>query len=237
MIYGPNCASNCSSRHCKTPSSTCDRETGQCPGWCEDGWTEIDCSKTCTSMMYGPNCASNCSSRHCKTPTSTCDRVTGQCPDGCEDGWTEIDCSGKCKPGTFGRDCSRCGHCDVTCNDGDGRCPGECLDGFTGDRCDVDVRVSPVTTGVIGGAIGVAVMLLIGGLMIWLLKSGRLKWIPTTTTDPQELRKTDTPNTGEISTHAPTSDVKDQDYTELNEFTREKNKSPYDVIQNETNQI
>ncbi|XP_067684253.1 uncharacterized protein [Haliotis asinina] len=43
--YGPNCARDCSDRHCKTSSSSCERVSGTCQGGCKDGWTGPDCSK------------------------------------------------------------------------------------------------------------------------------------------------------------------------------------------------
>ncbi|XP_048255881.1 multiple epidermal growth factor-like domains protein 10 isoform X1 [Haliotis rufescens] len=236
--YGPGCSQVCSSRNCITQSFVCD-VTGTCPNGCRDGWQNVDCRTPCPSGKYGSNCSKSCDSRQCETAQTTCDHVTGTCTAGCREGWIGADCTEKCKLGTFGPDCSRCGHCDVTCNVGDGRCPGECLDGFSGDRCDVDIRVSPVTSGVIGGAVVMVVMLLlIGGLMICLLRAGRLKWIPPNGT---ESRKTDTGYTGEISAHAHISGVNDPDYSELNDVTREREeKSQYDVIQNkvhENNQI
>ncbi|XP_046553388.1 multiple epidermal growth factor-like domains protein 10 isoform X1 [Haliotis rubra] len=190
---------------------------------------------SCQSGKYGSNCSKSCDSRHCETAPVSCDHVTGACVAGCREGWIGADCTQRCKPGTYGPDCTRCGYCDVTCNVGDGRCPGECLDGFTGDRCDEDVRVSPVTSGVIGGAVVLVVMLLlIGGLM----KSGRLKWISSPSTG---VRNTDTGGTGGIPAHVNTSGTNEQDYTELSEVTREREeKSQYDVIQNkvyENNQI
>ncbi|XP_046553389.1 multiple epidermal growth factor-like domains protein 10 isoform X2 [Haliotis rubra] len=224
----------CSSRNCKTPSSVCD-VTGSCPDGCREGWHNDDCRMTCQSGKYGSNCSMSCDSRHCETAPVSCDHVTGACAAGCREGWIGADCTQRCKPGTYGPDCTRCGYCDVTCNVGDGRCPGECLDGFTGDRCDEDVRVSPVTSGVIGGAVVLVVMLLlIGGLM----KSGRLKWISSPSTG---VRNTDTGGTGGIPAHVNTSGTNEQDYTELSEVTREREeKSQYDVIQNkvyENNQI
>ncbi|XP_046556768.1 multiple epidermal growth factor-like domains protein 10 [Haliotis rubra] len=241
LMYGPNCVSYCSARHCKTNSSTCDGVSGECLGGCEDGWTEIDCSSkvNCSDGRYGPGCTEFCNSRNCKTLSPVCD-VTGSCADGCREGWQNADCRTRCKPGTYGPDCSRCGHCDVTCNVGDGRCPGECLEGFTGDRCDVDVRASVAKIGVIEGAIGMAIgmsvmLLLAVGLIMCLLKHGRLKWIPSNGADPYEGSTTG--YTEEI----PTPGVGDPDYIELNDVTREREeKSQYDVFQNqvyENNQI
>ncbi|XP_071116910.1 multiple epidermal growth factor-like domains protein 11 [Haliotis cracherodii] len=238
--YGPGCTQFCSSRNCKTPSPVCD-VTGSCTDGCREGWQNADCRIPCPSGQYGANCSKSCDSRQCETAPVSCDHVTGTCAAGCREGWIGADCTQKCKPGTFGPDCSRCGHCDVTCDDGDGRCPGECLDGFTGDRCDIDVRVSPVTSGVIGGAVVMAAMLCLNaGLMIFLWKSGRLKRTPLTGTPPTEVRKTNTGDTGEIPAPAPSHGLNVEDYTELNEVTREREKSHYDVIQNsvyENNQI
>ncbi|XP_046552075.1 multiple epidermal growth factor-like domains protein 10 [Haliotis rubra] len=241
--YGQGCTEFCISRNCKTPSSVCD-VTGSCPDGCREGWQNDDCRIACQSGKYGSYCSKSCDSRHCETAPVSCDHVTGACAAGCQEGWIREDCTRRCKPGTYGPDCTRCGHCDVTCIVGDGRCPGECLDGFTGDRCGEDVRgvsdsVSPVTSGVIVGAVMLVVMLLlIGGLVICLLKSGRLKWISSPCTG---VRKTDTGGTGEAPDHANTSGTNEQDYTELSEVTRERaEKSQYDVIQNkvyENNQI
>ncbi|XP_046374243.1 multiple epidermal growth factor-like domains protein 11 [Haliotis rufescens] len=225
--YGSNCLGVCFSRHC-VGNSLCN-STGVCDSGCETGWTLADCTE-CDSQHYGSNCLGVCFSRHC-VGNSLCNS-TGVCDSGCETGWTLADCT-ECKPGTFGPDCSRCGHCDVTCNDGDGRCPGECLDGFIGDRCDIDVRVSPVTSGVIGGALVMAVMLCLNtGLMIFLWKSGRLKRTPLTGTPPTEVRETNTGDTGEIPAPALSPGMNGDDYTELNEVTREREQSLYDVIQN-----
>ncbi|XP_067678485.1 multiple epidermal growth factor-like domains protein 10 [Haliotis asinina] len=228
--YGPECTEFCSSRSCKTPSSVCD-VTGSCPDGCREGWQTSDCIIPCQSGRYGSNCSKSCDSRHCQTAPVSCDHVTGACAAGCQEGWIGADCTLRCKRGTYGPDCTRCGHCDVTCNIGDGRCPGQCLDGFTGDRCDEDVRVSPVTSGVIGGAVVLVVMLLlIGGLTICLLKSGRLKWISSPSTG---VRNKNTGDTGEIPVHANTYRTNEQDYIELSDVTREREeKSQYDVIQN-----
>ncbi|XP_071117367.1 multiple epidermal growth factor-like domains protein 10 [Haliotis cracherodii] len=227
--YGPNCNQKCYNRNCEDDNSSCDHVTGECVGGCMTGWNGTDCTQKCLHT-YGDGCAYLCSARHC-SETSTCDHVTGKCENGCNPGWKDTDCTTECKPGTFGPDCSRCGYCDVTCNVGDGHCPGKCLDGFTGDRCDVDVRVSPVTSGVIGGAVGVAVMLL---LIAGLLGTGRLTWRSSACADPKDGRnKTVTGDTGEIPAHAHVSDVDGQDYVELNDLTREGDKmSTYDVIQN-----
>ncbi|XP_067678666.1 uncharacterized protein [Haliotis asinina] len=231
--YGPSCAQNCDSRHCKVFTSPCDHITGTCPaGGCQDGWTGVDCSTACGSGKYGANCAKDCSSRQCMTFSPTCDRFTGACPaDRCKDGWTEVDCTAECKLGTYGPDCSRCGHCDITCNVEDGRCAGECLDGFTGDRCDVDVRDSVAKIGLIGGAIGMAIgmavmLLVVVGLFTCLLKHGR---IPANGTDPKEGRKKG--YTDE------TPGLENPDYTELNDVTREREeKSAYDVVQSQIRQ-
>ncbi|XP_071117368.1 multiple epidermal growth factor-like domains protein 10 [Haliotis cracherodii] len=231
--YGRNCNTKCADRHCKTDNSTCDHVTGECVGGCLTGWKGTDCTQKCL-LTYGDDCAYLCSDRHC-SESSPCDHVTGKCERGCNAGWIDTDCTTECKPGTFGPDCSRCGHCDVTCNVGDGHCPGECLDGFTGDRCDVDVRVSPVTSGVIGGAVGMAVMLLlIAGLTTCLLRTGRLTWRSSACTGPTDGRnKAVTGDTGEIPAHAHVSCVDGQDYAELNDLTREGDKvSTYDVIKN-----
>ncbi|XP_067678443.1 tyrosine-protein kinase receptor Tie-1-like [Haliotis asinina] len=92
-MYGPDCTRNCSSRHCKVFSSTCDDITGTCPaGGCQNGWIGVDCSTACGSGKYGANCAKDCSSRQCMTFSSTCDRFSGACPaDRCKDGWTGVD--------------------------------------------------------------------------------------------------------------------------------------------------
>ncbi|XP_071117091.1 angiopoietin-1 receptor-like [Haliotis cracherodii] len=91
--YGPNCAIDCSSRYCKTASTTCDGRTGACPGGCEDGWTGIDCSRPCVDGMYGQGCNYSCRSRHCSTTSSNiCNHVTGKCSDGCTRGFMGDDC-------------------------------------------------------------------------------------------------------------------------------------------------
>ncbi|XP_046344848.2 multiple epidermal growth factor-like domains protein 10 [Haliotis rufescens] len=232
--YGLNCNKKCSDRNCKTDNSSCDHVTGECVGGCLTGLNGTDCTQKCTLGKYGPNCNQKCYNRNCEDDNSSCDHVTGECVGGCMAGWNGTDCTQKCKPGTFGPDCSRCGYCDVTCNVGDGHCPGDCLDGFTGDRCDVDVRVSSVTSGVIGGAIGMAVMLLlIAGLTACLIRTGRLTWRSSACADPKDGRNMTVTDTGEIPAHAHVSGVDGQDYVELNDLTREEDKmSTYNVIQN-----
>ncbi|XP_067677283.1 multiple epidermal growth factor-like domains protein 10 isoform X2 [Haliotis asinina] len=234
--YGPGCKEVCSSRNCKTPSPMCD-VTGACTDGCREGWQNADCRIPCPGGTYGSNCSKSCDSRQCKTAPTTCYHESGTCPTGCREGWIGVDCTQRCKPGTYGPDCSRCGYCDVTCNVEDGRCPGECLDGFTGDRCDVDVRDSVVKIGVIGGAIGMAIgmvvmLLLVVGLIMCLLKRGRLKWISSNGPEPKEGRKKG--YIEEIPAHTPTPGSENPDYTELNDVSREREeKSPYDVIQNQ----
>ncbi|XP_046561867.1 uncharacterized protein LOC124270853 [Haliotis rubra] len=94
--YGPNCARDCSDRHCNRSSSSCERVTGACRGGCSDGWTGPDCSKVCDSGTYGHDCVGDCASRHCKTSSSTCDPISGEClSGGCREGWTGTNCSTK----------------------------------------------------------------------------------------------------------------------------------------------
>ncbi|XP_046553386.1 multiple epidermal growth factor-like domains protein 10 isoform X12 [Haliotis rubra] len=141
--YGANCAKDCSSRHCKTSSSTCDRISGACPtGGCDAGWMGTDCTTVCAPGQYGANCAKDCSSRHCKTSSSTCDRISGACPTGgCDAGWMGTDCTTACTNLMYGPNCvSSCSarHCKTkssTCDGVSGECLGGCEDGWTEIDC------------------------------------------------------------------------------------------------------
>ncbi|XP_067678671.1 tyrosine-protein kinase receptor Tie-1-like [Haliotis asinina] len=94
-MYGPDCTRNCSSRHCKVLSSTCDHITGTCPAdGCQDGWMGVDCTTACGSGTYGANCAGNCRSRHCKMSSTACNHISGACSgDGCQAGYLGTDCT------------------------------------------------------------------------------------------------------------------------------------------------
>ncbi|XP_067677271.1 receptor-type tyrosine-protein phosphatase kappa-like isoform X2 [Haliotis asinina] len=143
-MYGPDCTRNCSSRHCKVLSSTCDHITGTCPaGGCQNGWMDVDCTTACGSGKYGANCAKDCSSRQCMTFSSTCDRFSGACPaDRCKDGWTGVDCTTACGSGKYGANCTKdcssrqCMTFSSTCDRFNGACPADgCKDGWTGVDC------------------------------------------------------------------------------------------------------
>ncbi|XP_071099964.1 semaphorin-5A-like [Haliotis cracherodii] len=101
--------------------------------------------------------------------------------------------------------------------------------GFGPSKC----PVSPIESGVIGGAIGMALtLLLIGGLATCLLRTGRLTWRSSACTDSADGRHTtDIGDTGQIPAHAHMSGVTSHDYAELNDFTRVRDEMPtYEVI-------
>ncbi|XP_067679095.1 scavenger receptor class F member 2-like isoform X1 [Haliotis asinina] len=242
--YGTACSLSCEGRHCSSTSCPAD---GACGADCEAGWTLQSCTQECPRGKYGIGCNSVCG--HC-ADNITCHHVTGTCPGGCQAGWKLPLCQTVCDNGTFGLNCERdCGHCKGTCDVVDGRCPLGCIEGYNGSHCseklsslrDSSSVITPVTAGVIGLVAGVFVTVLLAvGLIVGLVRQGRLQWMNSAQKDEVNVRATSTQvdwnstqpsdNYASISEQPSARNIYNNDYSTLD--VEAKSDNDYDVIKN-----
>ncbi|XP_067678434.1 multiple epidermal growth factor-like domains protein 10 [Haliotis asinina] len=240
--FGTNCSNSC---HCV--GETCDHVTGVCPsGVCTPGWQTETCDTACDPGTFGTNCSNSC---HCVG--ETCDHVTGICPSRvCLPGWQTETCDTVCDFGSYGSDCSEA--CSSRqCKGDNSRChhvAGECVEGCKTGRDGADcTQVSELKTHdplvldsislVIGVVVGVVLTLLLaGGVLLYLLRTGRLTWMhgPVKEGESQDKAHTNIPQPLDIYTSVSELSHTDGDfnnYTGLDAGTRTVDKL-YDVIQN-----
>ncbi|XP_048238122.1 receptor-type tyrosine-protein phosphatase epsilon-like [Haliotis rufescens] len=130
--YGKFCGKFC---HCL--NSSCDPDSGMCPGDCRPGWQGERCDTECDTGNYGINCNKACAERKCVAGNTSCDRHNGSCVGGCLPGWRGSDCTRVCSHGTYGNFCNELCHClKSSCDPVNGTCPGGCRPGWQEDRCD-----------------------------------------------------------------------------------------------------
>ncbi|XP_067678583.1 multiple epidermal growth factor-like domains protein 11 [Haliotis asinina] len=236
--FGADCDNYC---HCD--GDVCNYVTGVCPsGMCLPGWQTQTCDTACDHGTFGTNCSNSC---HCVG--GMCDHVTGVCPSGvCTPGWQTETCDIACDPGTFGTNCNNSCHCDgETCDHVTGICPSRvCLPGCQTETCDTvsqlkthDPLVLDSISLVIGVGVGVVLTLLLaGGVLLYLLRTGRLTWMhgPVKEGESQDKADTNIPQPPDNYTSVSELSHTDGDvtnYTGLDAGTRTVDKL-YDVIQN-----
>ncbi|XP_046560691.1 multiple epidermal growth factor-like domains protein 11, partial [Haliotis rubra] len=243
--FGANCSNSC---HCD--GETCDHLTGVCPsGVCLPGWQTETCDTVCESSSYGTNCTQSCSQRNCRDQTFVCNHVTGVYVGGCKSGWRGINCMQVCDFGSYGSDCSetcssrKCQCDNSNCDHVTGECVEGCKTGWDATDCtqELKTRVLPLIHSislVIGVVVGVVLTLLLaGGVLLYLLRTGRLTWMPGSVKEGERQDKADTnmsqpaDNYTSMSELSDRRDMDDNDYAGLDTDTRADNKL-YDVIQN-----
>ncbi|XP_048238330.1 uncharacterized protein LOC124150363 [Haliotis rufescens] len=130
--YGKYCDQFC---HCY--NSSCEPDTGICPGDCRPGWQGDRCDTECNKGAYGEKCNNTCQNYNC-LENSPCHHVTGKCEGGCKSGWMGEDCSRECNNGTYGETCTNiCGNCHgyTACHHVTGKCQFGCGAGWMGSDC------------------------------------------------------------------------------------------------------
>ncbi|XP_053395501.1 multiple epidermal growth factor-like domains protein 10 [Mercenaria mercenaria] len=178
--YGDSCNKPCSDTCSKR---ACSRQSGFCDNGCVQGWYGDTCNITCSDMCslsfcnqnsgfcekgcvsgwYGDSCKESCSST---CYDKTCDQYSGYCYNGCASTYYGDTCEFNCVVTCKERDCDR----------ETSQCLRGCVTGFQGAFCNITMETGTdsVLVSIAGSLVG-AIILLVFGLIVWLLRRVLLK--------------------------------------------------------------